>query len=156
MLELLLALALVWAGTSIMRLVMYSKYILWYGKGMSEYRTNNWKGRREIFELWRAALDEMVEVVDAVKEGNLTEIVAELCDVNHALVTMVALLVFGEWLKSRRVYWILYILTPMTAWKHGARYGKYRCIRSLNHHNSDGTGCNHVCGGDVMAVRDLK
>lgn len=154
--ELIVFFMVLWIGFTIIRLVFYSNHILLYGRGMSVYRSKNWTGREEAYHLASAAYDEILEAIDAAKKGHLWEFFEELCDVNHALIMMVALLIFGDWLKTRHIYWILYMLAPMTAWKHADRFRRYRCIRSLNHHDRDGLTKNHICIGDPYVIAEFK
>ena len=138
------------------RIVIWRRHIVSYAYGMSTYRQHNWKGRAEVFEVFVSLKDEVFEIFDAVVAGNLVEAFYEFWDAFHASMTLVALLFLGERMKSRTVYWILYLLCPFTAWKHGDRFAKYRCVRSLNHHFKNGQSVDHVCYGDVDRIAEAN
>lgn len=132
---------------AIWRLLAYRQHVIAYGRGMVAYRSKNWQGRAEAWSMIVATWDEFIELVEAIVALDGMEAIAELCDVIHGLVNTTALLVLGTLMKNTVVYWFLYLLCPLTAWKHGDRYLKYGCVRSLNHHNQDGSAKNHVCSG---------
>lgn len=48
------------------RTAVWKDWIVAYPEGMSIYRTENWKGRREIISMIRALLSEVIEVLEAV------------------------------------------------------------------------------------------
>jgi len=156
MIVLILVLSIAWLMISIWRLLAYRIHVVTYGRGMVAYRTNNWKGRSEAWSIAFATYDEFIELIEAIVACDLYEAIFELCDVIHGIVNTVALLVLGSYMKNPVVYWFLYLLCPLTAWKHGDRYLKYSCIRSLNHHNENGSAKNHVCLGDEQTIANIK
>lgn len=137
---------------TMIRVAIWKGLVDAYAEGMAMYRTENWKGRGEIISMLCALLSEVYEVFEAVIKFQPFEVVAELCDVWHALLCTVSILVLGSWTQSQIVYYFLYLIAPLTAWKHGDRYLKYGCVRSLNNHR--GT-LDHVCTGDNRKIRDL-
>ena len=146
--------AISWLIT-ITRLIIYRRHIVWYGRGMVEYRINNWNGRSEAMSMALATRDEIIEVIEAIADRDFGGFIAESCDVWHGIVMTLALLVFGSWMRIRPLYWVFYILCPLTAWKHGERYRQYQCVRSLGHHDSKGHASNHVCG-DAEKIGELR
>jgi len=127
---------------NIMRVIMFRKHIRWYARGMMEYRCNNWS-RSETWNMIIATNDEMKEALNELRLGNIKKFLLEACDVNHGMIQTISLFFLGSIMRNPGIYWLLYILCPFSAWKQGDRYGRYRCVRSLNHHNPD----DHVCGG---------
>jgi hypothetical protein len=97
-----------------------------------------------------ALLSEVWEVLEAVVKCRPIEVIEELCDVWHATVCMISILVFGTWTQSQFIYYFIYMITPLTAWKHGDRQRQWGCIRSLNHHKN---ALNHVCCGDAKKIQ---
>lgn len=156
MIAFVLVLSIVLLMVSIWRLLAYRRHVVAYGRGMVAYRNNNWKGRSEAWSMASATYDEFIELVEAIVACDLREAFAELCDVIHGVVNTVALFLLGSWMKNTVVYWFLYLLCPLTAWKHGDRYLKYSCVRSLNHHNDDGSAKKHVCSGDEEKIEAIK
>jgi hypothetical protein len=134
------------------RIVIWHKWVMAYAEGMSLYRIENWKGRREIISMLRALLSEVYEVFEALIHCQPLEVVAELCDVWHAFLCTISILVFGTWTQSPIIYYFLYMMAPLTAWKHGDRYLSYSCVRSLNNHKG---ALDHVCVGDSRKIREL-
>jgi len=153
MIALILILSIIWLMVAIGRLLAYRLHVVAYAEWMVAYRTDNWKGRAEAWSMAVATYDEFIELIEA---KDLFEAFAELCDVIHGTVNTVALLILGSWMKNKPVYWFLYLLCPLTAWKHGNRYLMYGCGRSVNHHNMDGSGKKHVCSGDANLIATIK
>lgn len=156
MITIILVLSIVLLMVAIWRLFIYRRHVVAYGRGMVAYRSNNWKGRSEAWSMALATHDEFKELIEAIVECEWFEAFEELCDVIHGTVNTVALLLLGSWMKNRKVYWFLYLLCPLTAWKHGDRYLRYGCVRSLNHHNEDGSAKKHVCSGDEEKIANMK
>ena len=156
MIPFILMLCIVWLIVSVWRLIAYRQHVTAYARGMVAYRTNNWKGRAEAWSMAAATYDEFIELIEAIVAFESFEVIAELCDVTHGIVNTIALLVLGSWMKNTVVYRFLYLLCPLTAWKHGDRYLKYGCVRSLNHHNEDGSAKKHVCSGDGEKISNIK
>lgn len=156
MIAFVLILSIVWLMVAVWRLLAYRQHVVAYARGMVAYRTNNWKGRTEAWSMAAATYDEFIELIEAIIACDLCEAFAELCDVTHGIVNTIALLLLGSWMKNTVVYQFLYELCPLTAWKHGDRYLKYGCVRSLNHHNEDGSAKKHVCSGDKEKIANLK
>ena len=156
MLTILGSIGILYLIIAIIRLVVYRRHVIWYGRGMVAYRISNWEGRWEAWSMLLATRDEIREVVEAIIDRDFSGFIAELCDVNHAIIMTIALLLFGSLMKNTIVYWLFYIICPFTAWKHGERYRKYGCVRSLGHHDKHGNSTSHKCSGKAEKISLLQ
>lgn len=137
---------------AMIRMSIWHGWVVAYSEGMSVYRIENWKGRYEFVYMIRAMISEMREVLEAIILGRPLEVILELCDVWHAFLCTIAILLLGVWSQYQGVYYILYTISPYTAWKHGNRYRDYQCVRSLNNHKGE---IDHVCTGDMCKIKAL-
>lgn len=152
---LLILIFISWLLITVFRLFLYKQHIIYYGLGMVTYRVNN-KSRYEAWSMAMATYDEFIELIEAIIAREWYEAIAEMCDVIHGIVNTVALFMLGSLMKKTSVYWIIYILCPLTAWKHGDRYLRYGCTRSINHHSEDGDGIGHICSGNKEKIANNK
>ena len=121
--------------------------MLWlsYIEGASEYfRLNRKETRRdEIMSMYISTVDEVNELVDAVKTGDIQEAFFELFDVLYCVVKMVYVIFLPmRLLESKWVWSPLFPLMYPVAVKYARRYQEYNCFRSKRNHGPD---THHRC-----------
>ena len=84
--------------------------------------------------------DEFSEFMDEIKNFRIIGIIEEFSDVMHASLQLLSMIIV-KFTGFNEVYYILPILSIITAWKHGVRAYDDDCIRK-KHHCLKG---NHKC-----------
>jgi hypothetical protein len=121
--------------------ILYIRYGIYYALGCAEYaRLNNSDKKKE--RTWGSVVDEFCELVKAIIQCNLIDIILELGDFIHAIITFCVITFLPKKVFSTIWCWLPFFLLalPCTI-KIGERYKHYECIR--NHKNKQ--NLNHVC-----------
>lgn len=109
-----------------------------YAIGMIAYHQNNCAdgNRWNLFvDSIKALVDELVEVIDELRQCQWKSLFDELADLWHTFVVLIV----RAFLPMRAQTWVwvwclvFFWAGIKTPWKHGSRYLDHRCIRSVKH-----------------------
>ena len=129
--------------------ILFNNWIYYYCLGMFKYDMDNLESYNLTTGLM-SVMDEMMELIDAIKKKNLGEIWGEFNDVLHAILRLIPLCFYqvpyiGHYLYIM-ILWVP-IFAFITARKHSVRFKNKGCIRSdKNCFNVK----NHVCNAKKL------
>lgn len=130
-------------------LILYFHSGIYYSRGMVEYAIYNnisqqgLKWKQEDFK--QSIINEIFELIEAIKQYQLFDIILELFDVFHSVIKYIIISIMPQYIYCNIILWsIVYFFVLPCSIKLGNRFKKYNCIRNHKNKNNRDHNCNYL------------
>lgn len=131
------------------KIFLFYKHGKNYTKGMCEYAKfnnvpQNLKSHFKQENFLLSIKNEFNELIDAIKNLNMYDIIMEFYDVLHSIIKMFIITILPKEIYCDELIWIpvFFIVSPV-AIKLSQRYKSHGCIRNHNNKNNCSHNCNY-------------